>query len=92
MKAIGIVLRGMSFQDFVNLAERAERDRCANERLHAIEQIEADKKARAAAFEFEELKKLDRPEYRFLKNAQLKEKKYQAGRTWSNTQARKRGE
>jgi len=84
MKPISVVLRDMCFQDFVNLAERAERERCANERLDAIEQAEAAKRQRAEAFELEELKKLDRPEYMFLKNAQLKEKKYRTSRIRSN--------
>lgn len=74
---IGRVLSSMSFSDFVSAAERAERERKANERLANIETAEVQRQAAAAAHEQDELAKERRPEYRSVKNAKSKNKRYE---------------
>jgi hypothetical protein len=76
MKTIGKVLRGMSFQDHVAMAERAERARRTCERMRRIEHEQALKKYLAAQQERAELARIGRPEYRYLKNALRKEQLY----------------
>lgn len=80
MPTIKTMLSRLSFQDFVSLAEQAERERLANERLERIEAAELGSiaaRAARAAREKQEIMALHRPEYIYIKNAQTKEKRYQ---------------
>jgi len=72
MRTMQAVLGNMTFQDFAKLAEQAERERLANERLAVIEAAQERKAAELAERERAELLKIGRPEYHTLAGARLK--------------------
>lgn len=82
---ISTVLDGIQFDDYVSLAEQAERERLANERMQAVE---SDKLK-------VERELPERPEYIQFKNAVVKEKAYRkhvAFARWEDAQFRRKHE
>jgi len=76
MNTIKAVLRRMSFQDFVSLAEQTARLTAANERMAAIENAEKRTKINREKVVGFEILRLGRPEYVYLKNARAKAARY----------------
>lgn len=71
------VLQRMDFSDFVQAAERAERERRANDRLAEIEARDAQRRQKARRDDFKQIFDMDRSEYQYLRNATAKHKQYQ---------------
>ena len=74
---IGKILRALTLPNLASAAEQAYRQGVANDRLMRMEAERARKVAQQKTFERQELLRLGRPEFLYLRNAQKKEAQYQ---------------